>query len=104
MKDPTVDHIDGNITNNHYKNLRWLERGENSSCRVNKGQGELNHEAVLTEQQVHKICKLLQEGNMSLHQIGQLFGVSKSTISNIKRKKNWTHIVNQYNFDKVSIN
>lgn len=38
MKDPTIDHIDGKILNNYYKNLRWLERGENSSIRKKKTQ------------------------------------------------------------------
>ena len=33
IKDPTIDHIDGKILNNYYKNLRWLERGINSSIR-----------------------------------------------------------------------
>lgn len=98
MKDPTVDHIDGDIRNNHYKNLRWLERSENSSCRKNKGVGELNHEAILTETQVHEICRLLEDGVTSLKRIGELYGVSKYTISNIKRKKNWKHIVSNYNF------
>lgn len=31
MEDPTVDHIDGNIANNHISNLRWLSRSDNSS-------------------------------------------------------------------------
>lgn len=33
MTDPTVDHIDSNRINNHFKNLRWLDRGVNSSIR-----------------------------------------------------------------------
>jgi len=37
LKDPTVNHIDGNITNNHFTNLEWMERGKNSSIRLNKG-------------------------------------------------------------------
>lgn len=37
IKDPTVNHIDSNIVNNHYTNLEWMERRENSSIRENKG-------------------------------------------------------------------
>ena len=58
MLDPTVDHIDGNRQNNNISNLRWLERGINSSLAKNKGIGEKNHEAILTEKQVKEICKL----------------------------------------------
>ena len=71
IKDPTVDHIDGNILNNHYLNLRWLERGINSSIRKNTGLGELNHEAKLTEKEVKEICDLLMLNNLSLTQIAQ---------------------------------
>lgn len=44
MNDPTVDHIDNNIINNYYKNLRWVERGENARlAHVGITVGEKNH-------------------------------------------------------------
>lgn len=98
MIDPTVDHIDSDKLNNKYTNLQWLERGTNSSIRKNKGLGELNHEAVLNEQQVIEICELLKQKIYSLQKIANMYKVNKSTISNIKRKKNWTHITKNYNF------
>ena len=98
MEDPTVDHIDGNKRNNHFANLRWLERGVNSSIRKNKGNGSQNHEAKLTETQVKKICDLLVNTNLSFQQIADKFNVEKSTINNIKQRKNWKEITDKYDF------
>lgn len=98
MKNPTVNHIDGNKKNNHYTNLEWLERNINTSIRNNKGAGEANHEAKLTEQQVLEICDLLINTNLTYDQIGIKYGVKKSTISNIKNKKNWKYITEKYDF------
>ena len=98
LKDPTINHIDNNIKNNHYSNLEWMERGTNSSIRKNKGKGELNHESILTENDVIKICELIVNGKYTLKQIGEMFNVSKYTISNIKRKVNWKHISQKYDF------
>lgn len=103
MKDPTVNHIDGNILNNSYLNLEWLERGINSKIRENKGQGIKNHEAKLTEQQVYEICILLQQTNLTLTEIGKKYHVEKSTISNILKKKNWQYITSQFDFSTRKI-
>lgn len=98
LKDPTINHIDGNILNNHYSNLEWVERGVNSSIRNNKGQGELNHEAKLTIEQVVEICELLINTNLSYKEICDKFNITKSTISLIKNQKTWKEVTSQYDF------
>lgn len=98
LKDPTINHIDGNILNNHYSNLEWVERGVNSSIRNNKGQGELNHEAKLTKEQVVEICELLVNTNLSYKEICNRFNITKSAISLIKNQKTWKEITSQYDF------
>lgn len=98
MLDPTSEHQDGNINNNSIDNLIWLERNTNSSIRKNKGQGELNHEAILTESQVIEIAELLQQ-NHSVKEIAQKYNVHSSTISNIKRKTSWQYLTSNYTFN-----
>ena len=98
IKDPTVDHIDHNKINNHYNNLRWLERSENTKCRLVTPVGERNGSAILTEKQVIEICELLCTGQASLSDIAAIYHTDKSTISNIRRKVNWKHISALYDF------
>lgn len=103
LKEPTVNHIDGNKINNHYSNLEWIERGQNSSIRFNKGEGERNSQARLSESQVIEICDLLIKTEKSYQEIANLFGVKKTTISNIYNKKTWRKIVSNYDFSCRSI-
>lgn len=95
IEDPTVNHIDSNIVNNHYTNLEWMERRENSSIRENKGAGELNHEAKLSENDVLKIIEYIKMTTLSIQKIGELFNVDKSTIHNIMQGKNWKHLIDE---------
>ena len=96
--DPTINHRDGNILNNHYSNLEWMSRSKNSSIRKNKGEGSQNHEAKLDEKEVFEICELLINTELSLEEIANKFSVDKTTISNIKQKKSWKKITQQYDF------
>ena len=99
IKDPTVNHIDGNIENNHISNLEWMERSTNSSIRKNKGQGNKNSQAKLNEKQVYEILNLLSKNKNTYKEIGDKYNVSKYTISNISRGKNWKEVIAKYKSD-----
>lgn len=92
IKDPTVEHIDGNKSNNAVSNLMWMERSENSSTRENKPVGSKNGSAKLSEEDVVKIKHLLQTTKLTMKEIGQMFDVNVSTINNIKRNKSWKEV------------
>lgn len=103
MLDPTSQHIDGNIDNNNLDNLMWMERGENSSKRVTSYVGERNPSAMLTESQVLEIAELLKTDQYTLQNIADMYNVHKSTISNIRRKKNWKYLLSDYNFPILNV-
>lgn len=94
--DPTVDHKDSNILNNHFSNLRWIERATNASIRKNTPIGESNNGAVLKEDDVVQICELLKQKKHTLQKIANMFNVTKSTIFAIKSKSSWKYITEKY--------
>ena len=67
-------------------------RDREQRCRGNHSKGEQNGQAKLTERQVHKIKRLVVQGNTTQAKMGKMFGVSQSTISVIVNSKQWRHI------------
>lgn len=88
LKDPTVNHKDNNIKNNCYSNLEWMERSKNSSIRRNKGDGELNHEAKLTLNQVKEIRQKYFPG-FGYDNLAKEYNVSKGCIADIIKNRTW---------------
>lgn len=91
-----VNHKDGNKLNNHYTNLEWVTFSENIQhafeTGLNKGLvGVENGRALLNDEQVAEIYKRLQAGEKSID-LAKEFGVERTTIGNIKRKKLWKHV------------
>jgi len=102
MENLQVNHINGIKSNNILENLEWCTPSENMKHAFKIGlennQGTNHPQSILTDTDVIKIRKLLENNNykrcgLTLEDIGKLFGVSKSTIVNIKyNKKYWSHI------------
>lgn len=98
-----VNHIDGDKSNNSLSNLEWCSGSFNVRHALDTGlaipaRGEQVGGNKLTEKQVLEICELLKNSNMSLQQIGNIYGVSKHCIFDIKRKKSWNWLTTDYNF------
>ena len=98
-----VNHIDGNKSNNKLSNLEWCSGSSNIKHSIETGlkvpaKGEQIACHKLTEFDVLKICELLVHTNMSLQEIGDIYNVSKYCIFDIKRKKIWKWLTQNYNF------
>lgn len=103
---PMVNHIDGNKLNNNYLNLEWCTAKENTVHAINMGlsniKGENNTSAKLTNNQVHQICKLLQDNKYTYSQILEIVGIEVTKqnldiITKIRTKKLWRIISDLYN-------
>lgn len=97
------NHIDGNKLNNCIDNLEWCTNQENRIHAVKLGLaahliGEQNPANKLKEEQVLDIIQDLLH-NIPYSQICKKYNCSKSTISAIKNKRNWTYLTKDILFD-----
>ena len=87
-----VLHGDGDKLNNHVGNLRYGTPSERALDAVGRGtfqMGEDHAGALLTEDQVHEIRRLLSTTGSSYAEIGERFDVGPWVVRNIHRGLAW---------------
>ena len=92
---PQVNHINGVKTDNNVCNLEWVTPLENMAHAFTEGlaaYGERQGRARLDTTKVLNIKALLEESNLSLKEIGNIYGVNYRTIFNIKAGNTWRHV------------
>lgn len=81
-----VNHKDGDKLNNHSSNLEWCSDSQNQQHALETGlkqKGEDLYNSKLTNAQVHKVCKLLEEG-YRVKDLAVMFDVNTDNIRKIK--------------------
>jgi len=91
-----LNHLNGIKTDNSVENLEWVTAQENITHSIETGlrykhRGSLHSSSILNEDKVREIRSL--RGKYSQRIIGEMFGVERSTISNIFRNKTWNHVI-----------
>lgn len=82
----TIDHIDGNRTNNHWSNLEQVSFIENIKRSFIRRKGKM-----LTKEEVEKVFKLRSEGYTQMS-IAEIIGINQGSISLLLRGKSYKGI------------
>lgn len=104
QEDLTVNHIDGNKTNNSINNLEWVSLARNSQHEWETGlvnlRGENHPGSKLTSKQVVYIRRMLAQG-ISANAIAVITNLSSETIYKISNGKTWAHLKDADSFSAL---
>ncbi|MEJ9158879.1 HNH endonuclease, partial [Bacillus cereus] len=85
---PEVNHRDGNKKNISVWNLEWVTKEENQRHAQIHGLGNVKLKPI----EVENIFYLAWASDMTQEEIGNLYGVRRSIVSDIKNRKSWEFV------------
>lgn len=92
-KEYTVNHKDGNPSNNKINNLEWSSNKNNTQHALKNGLiknlGENCHLAKMNRKKVYEIKRLFETKKITQKKIGNIYGIHQTTVSKIIRNKIW---------------
>ena len=87
-------------------NLEWTNKSGNALHAFANNLsplGERHPNSKYTNDQIHQVCKLLEDNNICIEEISKITGVSDKSIGNILHKRIWVHISKNYNIDNYTL-
>lgn len=98
---PEVNHKDGNKEHNYVSNLEWTTRKENADHAYISGLYGKNEDfskSTISNNTCRKICKLLQNTDITINDIALKVGCNKKIVYDIFNKLTWKEISDEYDF------
>ncbi len=89
-----VIHLDADKSNNHYSNLKWVNRDELTQHQYKVGMYDNNYSKhqKLTYSQVVLLKRKLKEGKIKPKILARNFNITLTQVKRIARGENWKHV------------
>jgi hypothetical protein len=90
-----INHINNDRSDNRAINLEWCTRQDNINHCIKQGRKVIGIDhplAKATDEIVLNMRKLYDETNMSMREIGDIYGISKSVSRLIIKRLTWKHV------------
>ena len=102
---PVCHHKDNDKTNNDVSNLEWTTFEENTMYAHNDGLYHIGEDHPMnkySEKQIHLVCKLLEENELTIPEIAKQTNTTHAVVTGILLLGEWQHVAKKYNISNYN--